>query len=706
MWRGWKIVRNAMRLERASFRAAMLVLATLIALGWLQGTHSSAGEARQSAEAPQSADAWKGSVAIDKSFDHNTTAFPLTGKHVAVTCESCHYNAVFKGLGRACNDCHNGKPSPGGEKVSSKPVNHIPASDTCNDCHSTATWKSVHVDHRNLSETCATCHNGKSATGKPTGHVPTDANCKGCHNTSTWVPVRMDHSDMAGPCGLCHDGHRAGGKPVNHIKTSATCDTCHAVSAWKPAGFSHEGITEPCSSCHNGGKALGKSARHVRTSAACELCHNNTISFRGAKMNHEGIIDQCASCHNGVQAKGKVAGHFQTSQPCETCHTSTEIFSGTAMNHEGITSACASCHNGAKFQGKGKPASHFQTALPCETCHSDFVTFSGTTMNHQGISDGCARCHNGIPYQGRGKIGGHFPTSEPCEICHSSFVSFNGYYDANASMNHRGITDGCARCHTGRPHQGKGKIAAHFPTSDPCETCHKNFGTFANTYMNHHGITSGCAVCHTGPLPYKGIGKQASSTTGLPHPVTSLPCEHCHSGFLDFTGATIVAKILHGPAPVAAARIAVKFTHTGAIGPCANCHNGSKGTGKPKTHFVTARACDTCHVTAAWVPSRFRHTSANYPNGHAATLACRSCHTTNAEQVAYKTPGLKPSCGGCHFSNYKLPPHPKVRKPVPQYYSAVELKDCAGACHVYADSTGHTIVERRASHHRAGSGGF
>ena len=570
----------------------MLMLATLIALGWLQGTNSTAGEA------------WQSTVTIDKSFDHSTTAFPLLGKHVAVTCESCHYNAVFKGLGRACNDCHNGKPSPGGEKVSSKPAGHIPAGNTCNDCHSTATWKSVRVDHRNLSETCATCHNGKSATSKPTGHVPTTTNCKGCHNTSTWVPVRMDHSDMAGPCGLCHDGRRAIGKPVNHIKTSANCDTCHAVAAWKPAGFAHHGIS-----------------------------------------------GNCASCHNGVQALGKVAGHTPTSLPCETCHASTLSFSGTAMNHVGISSGCASCHTGAKFQGKGKPASHFQTSLPCETCHKNFVTFSGTTMNHQGISDGCARCHTGLRYQGIGKVAGHIPTAEPCEACHSGFMTFSG------------------------------------------------------TYMNHHGITSGCAACHN-DQKYQGIGKKKSTATGLPHPVTSLPCEHCHSGFFTFANATIVPKLLHGILPPAAARVAAKFTHSSAMGACASCHNGAKSTGKPKTHFVTARACDICHATAAWVPIRFRHTSANYPVGHAATLACRSCHTTNAEAAPYKSPGLKPSCAACHFSNYKLPPHPKVRKPVPQYYTVPELKDCAGACHVYADGAGHNIVERRALHHRAGSGGF
>ena len=50
------------------------------------------------------------------SFDHDQTAFPLTGEHTDVSCASCHQNEAlpgeppfirFKPLGTACQDCHS-----------------------------------------------------------------------------------------------------------------------------------------------------------------------------------------------------------------------------------------------------------------------------------------------------------------------------------------------------------------------------------------------------------------------------------------------------------------------------------------------------------------------------------------------------------------------------------------------------------------------
>ena len=50
------------------------------------------------------------------SFDHDQTAFPLTGEHVDLSCISCHLNEAdpgvtpfirFKPLGTACQDCHS-----------------------------------------------------------------------------------------------------------------------------------------------------------------------------------------------------------------------------------------------------------------------------------------------------------------------------------------------------------------------------------------------------------------------------------------------------------------------------------------------------------------------------------------------------------------------------------------------------------------------
>jgi len=95
---------------------------------------------------------WNNSI-----FDHNTSAFPLTGKHAQVTCTQCHSSGQFK-IPTNCNSCH------------AEPAFHIGAFGTdCVQCHTTDGWSSapfigIHftalgqnfLDHHGA--TCKTCH--------------------------------------------------------------------------------------------------------------------------------------------------------------------------------------------------------------------------------------------------------------------------------------------------------------------------------------------------------------------------------------------------------------------------------------------------------------------------------------------------------------------------------------------------------------------
>jgi hypothetical protein len=51
-------------------------------------------------------------------------------------------------------------------------------------------------------------------------------------------------------------------------------------------------------------------------------------------------------------------------------------------------------------------------------------------------------------------------------------------------------------------------------------------------------------------------------------------------------------------------------------------------------------------------------------------------------------------------------PHPKFERPIPVYYTVMELRDCAGTCHIYTDNTLKNIKVRRTSVHRAIGGGW
>jgi hypothetical protein len=143
----------------------------------------------------------------------------------------------------------------------------------------------------------------------------------------------------------------------------------------------------------------------------------------------------------------------------------------------------------------------------------------------------------------------------------------------------------------------------------------------------------------------------------------------------------------------------VKIDHSILTTGCAACHNNAGAVGKPASHMTTARECTTCHTYPDWNAINFRHATTLYPGQHHAVLNCDQCHTANSERVVYAAPANAGTCGGCHAKNFKADAHPKTVKG--QLYSASELTDCTGACHVYSDSTRATIAKGvRGPHHR------
>jgi hypothetical protein len=288
-------------------------------------------------------------------------------------------------------------------------------------------------------------------------------------------------------------------------------------------------------------------------------------------------------------------------------------------------------------------------------------------MAHPSVTSGCASCHNGGTAPG--KPANHVATNAPCETCHRSTVTFAG-----ARMNHAGVTANCASCHNGMA--STGKPANHLITNAPCETCHRSTVTFAGARVDHSRISAPCASCHNGG---SATSKPAS------HLITNAPCDTCHKSTVVFAGARV--------------------DHTLLTAPCASCHNGRTAEGKPAQHLLTMVPCETCHRTATWLSANYRHASPAYVN-HGPGVSCRSCHASNAQTVAWKFPSFRPDCASCHVDKYHPMSHPKFQKPVTVYYTVAELRDCRGACHIYADNSQKTIVTRRSGVHQSMGGGW
>lgn len=248
-----------------------------------------------------------------------------------------------------------------------------------------------------------------------------------------------------------------------------------------------------------------------------------------------------------------------------------------------------------------------------------------------------------------------------CESCHVRGVF-------------RGTPRSCASCHTTNSRfSAVAMPATHIPVTQSCDACH-NTVAFAGARFNHAGVRPGtCASCHNNR---QAIGKPAG------HVVTTASCDACHRT-TSYTPAF--------------------FNHANvAAGTCLSCH---AGTVKSTTHMQTSRSCDACHTTTAWLPPRtYTHLSPFY-KPHNSGVTCRSCHSSNTEAATWTFAAYKPDCAGCHASRYRAGAHKKVDSPQ-ILYTVAELKNCAGSCHTYTNSTFTTISRSRSGEHRSTAGGF
>jgi len=208
-----------------------------------------------------------------EAFDHWATGFPLDGAHARTACEDCHRGGLFEGTPKDCATCHGWT---GLFARSRKPLNHVPSSNRCDDCHTRTSWANARFEHTGVEGPCATCHGGVWAEGKPASHLPTSNRCEDCHMALTWRNARFDHVGIASGCFACHNGVQATGKPGDHLPTSSRCEDCHETTRFRPAHFSHVGIASGCVGCHNNVLVPGKPAGHIPAPDTCELCHQTT----------------------------------------------------------------------------------------------------------------------------------------------------------------------------------------------------------------------------------------------------------------------------------------------------------------------------------------------------------------------------------------------------------------------------------------------
>jgi hypothetical protein len=323
------------------------------------------------------------------TFNHGSTAFPLSGSHTTVACKSCHTNGIYKGTPKDCYSCHAAKDKHNGQYGTA-----------CATCHKPTKWNEVTFDHNTTSfalsgthktTACLSCHVNGRFKGTPRDcyscHASRDKHsgqfgtaCESCHKPTRWNEVTFNHGNTSFPlqgrhanvnCSACHtNGVYKGtprdcyachaGKDKHGGQFGTNCGSCHQPSGWGNVSFDHGQTGFPLNGAHAG--------------TACGNCHGNGV--------YKGTPRDCYSCHAGRDAHGGSLG-----TDCASCHSTKAWKPSTfnhrfPLNHGGAGSSCATCHPGALSN------------YTCYSCHEhDPGKMAEKHKEVQNFSDNCAQCH-------------------------------------------------------------------------------------------------------------------------------------------------------------------------------------------------------------------------------------------------------------------------------------------------------------------------
>jgi hypothetical protein len=588
----------------------------------------------------------------DLIFDHNTTAFPLTGAHVGADCTSCHA-AGYQGTSTLCVDCHTT------DFNQSLNPNHtiLGISTDCIQCHTTAPgWSpatfAVHNNyyviagaHVPIANDCAACHNGNynntpntcigchtadfNSTTNPdheVGMFPTD--CTTCHTQNAWTPSSFDHAifwpltgahaGIAGDCASCHNG--------NYNNTSSDCVSCHQTDYDTSLNPNHQtiGLSTNCASCHTTAPGW---------SPATMANHNDFYVIAGA---HTSIAGDCIACHNG--------DYNNTPNTCVGCHQS-DYTATTNPNHtvQQLPTDCASCHS----QDAWMPSTfdhnsvypllgaHAVIANNCTECHIN--------GNYSTTPTTCVGCHQSdfnATTNPDHEVNG-YPTD--CTICHSQNAWMPSTFDHNTvyplTGAHANIANQCALCHINNNYNN---------TPNTCVGCHQNdYNTSLNPNHSALNLSTDCMTCHTtapGWNPALMPNHNDFYVIAGAHVAVAANCVICHNGDYNNTPNT-----------------------------CVGCHVSDYNSSTNPNHSVNQfpTDCASCHNQNAWAPSSFNH-NAYYPlTGAHSSIAteCVFCHNGNYTN----TPN---TCVGCHQSDYNGSTNPN--------HNSLGLSNDCVSCHTTA----------------------
>ena len=335
-------------------------------------------------------------------FDHDTTDYPLLGKHREVVCLDCHADATFRVTPNTCFGCHEKDDAHDGRSGTD-----------CGKCHNPKDWQDTSFDHDRDTRFPLDGGHAKLA-------------CDACHSDDPFS------DQLETTCISCHvedDNHEG------HF--GEKCDTCHVTQDWPTIAFDHDRDTDylirgahrksACIGCHV------EPVFDVTLESSCISCHRDDDVHKSEQG------EQCQDCHNEYAWTENVRfDHGLTRFPllgkhmdieCEDCHETqefrlaeTECLACHAEDdhHENrYGDNCGLCHNPVDwelwlFDHNAQTdfildGAHVRVA--CDDCHRQSLTAMSRLGNQCGdchklddVHDGefgpdCGRCHSSASFR-------------------------------------------------------------------------------------------------------------------------------------------------------------------------------------------------------------------------------------------------------------------------------------------------------------------
>jgi hypothetical protein len=379
-----------------------------------------------------SQDAWK---PVQK-FSHDSTSYPLTGKHIDIECAKCHTAQLIPEIYPA------GKIVKRENAGSYTEYKGLPFNN-CAPCH-----RDVHENK--FGSECASCHNTSSfqqiadrsfdhsKTGYPLAGKHIGVACAKCHKSGkTTDPVA--HA----VCMDCHqDTHRG---QFTDRKGGNACESCHRVEGFLPALYS---ISD------HGQSKYPLTGSHL--AVPCFACHAQFVDDKGREFAQFDFADQsCKGCHDDVH-RGQL-NKFIDESGCEFCHN-TESWHKVSFDH-----------SKTQFPLIGKHES-----TECMGCH--IIENPGTDLElirMSPLAQECGLCHKD-PHMEQFVTEDKQP--ESCKKCHTPVawkqLQFDHNRDASWALDGAHANVACTLCHLPETSPEGGSFTRYKPLSSACADCH------------------------------------------------------------------------------------------------------------------------------------------------------------------------------------------------------------------------------------------